>query len=274
MLNGFFYLHSLKRSISVRRNVWLVLLLSCFIANPLFNANSVDSGHTSHSAASDLGLHCLQMSLLWDAWHRWVKLTMTFTGNCLYMGPACTFKAISYQKLSFYSLHIIVHKCFIPRKKKPGDIVFGFPWFRNAWFRMVMVWRCVCALGKILNIRFRLFSVFVITCRPSSVRRAFTPFSIVTPGPIFFKLHVESSVKAGLKIYSNGHGPLIQVAPCSYMLKTIKNLLLQNQESFKAKSRYIASWTQGLPQVCSNDDPRLTFDLFTARSNLSPHAYV
>ena len=26
-----------------------------------------------HSAASDLGLHCLQMSLWWDATHKWVK---------------------------------------------------------------------------------------------------------------------------------------------------------------------------------------------------------
>ena len=27
-------------------------------------------------------------------------------------------------------------------------------------------------------------------------------------------------------------------------------------------------------QVCSNDDPRLTFDLFTQRSTLVPHAFV
>ena len=26
-----------------------------------------------HSAASDLDLHCLPMSLLWDARHKWVK---------------------------------------------------------------------------------------------------------------------------------------------------------------------------------------------------------
>ena len=57
------------------------------------------------------------------------------------------------------------------------------------------------------------------------------------------------------------------------MVKTHKNLLLQNQESSKVESWNIASWTQGL-QVCSNDDPRLTFDLFTPRSNLHPHAFV
>ena len=60
----------------------------------------------------------------------------------------------------------------------------------------------------------------MITCRPSSVRpssvvRPSTPlndFSSVTPGPIFFKLHVEPSVKGVLKICTNGHGPLIKMA--------------------------------------------------------------
>ena len=37
-------------------------------------------------------------------------------------------------------------------------------------------------------------------------------FSSETPGPIFFKLHVEPSVKGGLKICTNGHGPLIKMA--------------------------------------------------------------
>ena len=46
------------------------------------------------------------------------------------------------------------------------------------------------------------------------------------------------------------------------MVKTLKNLLLQNQESFKAEY-----------QVCSNDDRRLTSDLFTTRSNLHPDAF-
>ena len=46
------------------------LLLPCFITIPVLNVNSVEP----HSAASDLGLHCLPMSLLWDARHKWVKL--------------------------------------------------------------------------------------------------------------------------------------------------------------------------------------------------------
>ena len=40
---------------------WFLLLL-CFIDISVFNASSVDPDQTPHSAASDLGLHCLQMS--------------------------------------------------------------------------------------------------------------------------------------------------------------------------------------------------------------------
>ena len=30
-----------------------------------------------HSAASDLGLHCLPMSFLWESWYNWVKICMS-----------------------------------------------------------------------------------------------------------------------------------------------------------------------------------------------------
>ena len=78
--------------------------------------------------------------------------------------------------------------------------------------------------------------------RPSSTH--LNDFSSETPGPIFFKLHVEPSVKYGLKICTNGHSPLIKMAA---MPIYSKNLLLQNQESFQAESWYVASLTQGLP---------------------------
>ena len=70
MTNDFFYLNSLDRYISNRRSVCLVLSLPCFIDIPVFNANSVDRDQTPRS---DLGLHCLQMSLVWDARHKWFK---------------------------------------------------------------------------------------------------------------------------------------------------------------------------------------------------------
>ena len=63
MLDGLFYLHSSDRSISNIRGVWLAFITSMFIEIPVFNANSVDPDQTPHSAASNLSLHCLPMSL-------------------------------------------------------------------------------------------------------------------------------------------------------------------------------------------------------------------
>ena len=40
------------------------------------NANSVDSDQTPRSAASDLSLHCLPLSLLWDARLKGLNLTL------------------------------------------------------------------------------------------------------------------------------------------------------------------------------------------------------
>ena len=54
------------------RDVGLFLLLD-FIEFYVLNANSVDPDQTPRSVASDLGLHYLPMSLLWDARHKWVK---------------------------------------------------------------------------------------------------------------------------------------------------------------------------------------------------------
>ena len=56
------------------------------------------------------------------------------------------------------------------------------------------------------------------------------------------------------------------------MVKTLKNLLLHNQESFGAKPWYIALRTQGLP--CTNDDRRLTIDLlWQGQICISIHLY-
>ena len=50
-----------------------LLLLLHFIEIHECNANSVDPDQMLHSVASDLGLHCLPMSFLWDARHKWVN---------------------------------------------------------------------------------------------------------------------------------------------------------------------------------------------------------
>ena len=42
------------------------------------NANSVDHNQKPHSVASDLGLLCLLISLLWDTRHKWVKRSSVF----------------------------------------------------------------------------------------------------------------------------------------------------------------------------------------------------
>ena len=56
--------------------VWLFFIIVVFVEISELNANSVDPDQTPHSAASDLDLHCLLMSLLWDARLIWVKKTI------------------------------------------------------------------------------------------------------------------------------------------------------------------------------------------------------
>ena len=54
--------------------------------------------------------------------------------------------------------------------------------------------------------------------------------------------------------------------PCPYMVKTFKNLLLQNQKTFDLETWHVALGTQAL-LVYVNDDPGLTLTYFTSRSN-------
>ena len=61
MLSGLFYLWIGSVPIEGLSDE---LLLPCFIKIPVLNASSVDSDQVPHSAVSDLGLHCLPMSLL------------------------------------------------------------------------------------------------------------------------------------------------------------------------------------------------------------------
>ena len=66
MSSGHFYHNSLDLSISnIRVSAWL-LILPCFIEITVLNANSVDPDLMPHFVASDLGLHCLSVTLLPD----------------------------------------------------------------------------------------------------------------------------------------------------------------------------------------------------------------
>ena len=49
------------------------MLKSYFIEIPVLSAYSVDPDQTPRSGASDLGLHCLPISFLLDARHKWVN---------------------------------------------------------------------------------------------------------------------------------------------------------------------------------------------------------
>ena len=64
-------------------------------------------------------------------------------------------------------------------------------------------------------------------------------------------LYVELSLKGGFSICTNGHGhgPLIKIAAIFIYGKTLKNLLLRNEESYEVKSLYIASGTHGLSSL-------------------------
>ena len=68
----------------------------------VFNANSEDYDQTLHSAASDLGLHCLPMFILRDARHKWVTITKTYLYNLDPLKPHF-YKA----KLGFTGVYII-----------------------------------------------------------------------------------------------------------------------------------------------------------------------
>ena len=57
------------------------------------------------------------------------------------------------------------------------------------------------------------------------------------------------------------------------MVKTVKNLLLQNRGCLGAESLEKSSGTRGLPNLLNNGRT-LTFDLFTAGSSLLLYAFV
>ena len=62
--------------------------------------------------------------------------------------------------------------------------------------------------------------------------------------------------------------------PCPYMVKTFKNLLLQNRGCFGAESLHKSSGMRGLPKFLKWWSYIDNFDLFTARSSLLPYAFV
>ena len=84
---------------------------------------------------------------------------------------------------------------------------------------------------------------------------------------------MEPPWDGGTKVCSNDPGHMTNMAAMIIYGKTFKHLLLG--------SYWLMSLKLGLQhralkysQVCSNVDPRLTFELFTQRSTLGPYAFV
>ena len=73
MTNGFCYLNSLDMPFPVNGVSGWFLLQPCFREIYVFNTNRADPDQTPRFAASDLGIHCLPLSFLWDARYNWVK---------------------------------------------------------------------------------------------------------------------------------------------------------------------------------------------------------
>ena len=67
-----------------------------------------------------------------------------------------------------------------------------------------------------------------------------------TARAFFTRFHLEPSVERVLQICSKGFAPLNKMAAMPIYSKTLKNLLLQNQENLGAESWYIALRTQCL----------------------------
>ena len=44
-------------------------------------------------------------------------------------------------------------------------------------------------------------------------------------------------------MFTSGHGPLIKMADMPIYVKTLKNLCLENQESFRADSKFVQMMT-------------------------------
>ena len=74
-------------------------------------------------------------------------------------------------------------------------------------------------------------------------------FSSETALPIKAKFYVEPPWEGGTKVCINGPGHMTRWPPCPYMVKTFKNLLLQNQKSYDLENWHVAFGTQALQSL-------------------------
>ena len=74
-------------------------------------------------------------------------------------------------------------------------------------------------------------------------------FSSETALPVKAKFYVEPPWEGGTKVYINGPGHMTKMPPCPYMVKTFKNLLLQNQKFYELETWHVALGTQALQSL-------------------------
>ena len=84
------------------------LLLPWFTEIPVLYAKSIDPDQTPWSVASDLGLYCLHMSLLWDTRLKWVKGKET---NICFSAMLHLFYLLNFWFSSILTLNQNAHTC-------------------------------------------------------------------------------------------------------------------------------------------------------------------
>ena len=84
---------------------------------------------------------------------------------------------------------------------------------------------------------------------------------------------MEPSVKGRFKICQMFKVCKSRWQPCQYMVKHLKIFFSRTKKAFGLNLGKRHGGLRGY-QICSNDDHRLTFDPFTARSDLGPYTFV
>ena len=78
----------------------------------------------------------------------------------------------------------------------------------------------------------------------------------------------------GTKVCSNGPGDMTKMAAMPIYGKNLKKICFSGTKRLMTLKLGMQHRVLEYYQVCSNDDPKLTLNYFTARSNLVPYAFV
>ena len=147
MPSGLSHLNSLDRFISYTGGVSLVFVISCFEEISKLNANSLDPDQTPHIAASDLGLRCLPMSLLWDARRKGVRLPRPFIQSSLFISGKYVRKVKIMTKDKLWLQLHFCHNCpskYIFWEHRTCSLGSGAPWKDIAFLLLMLILYKLC----------------------------------------------------------------------------------------------------------------------------------